>query len=66
MDFVISTMTNDSKITNEEFTQGRYIVIFPDEMDKNEIEMVKNYLFAFLQRHSCKIRKIEDETNSNT
>ena len=59
-------MTQEEKtITTEDFTQGRYVIEFPDEMDADEITMLKTHLFAFFQRHGCRIRK-KDETNSNT
>tara|TARA_R110000737_G_scaffold229212_2_gene242973 strand:+ start:442 stop:588 length:147 start_codon:yes stop_codon:yes gene_type:complete len=30
---------------------------FPEEMTPEEIEWVKEYVFKFLARHSCKIEK---------
>jgi len=30
---------------------------FPEDMTKEEIEGIKEYIFKFLERHSCKVKK---------
>ena len=30
---------------------------FPEEMPKEEIEWIKEYMFKFLERHSCQVMK---------
>lgn len=57
-----SSMRNKEKtISTDEFTQGRYSVVFPPDIDKEEIEFIRTKLFKFLERHSCIIKRIDDE-----
>jgi len=30
---------------------------FPDDMTQEEIEWIKEYVFRFLERHSCEVEK---------
>ena len=46
---VLSDMDKEQKDT--------FNIEFPEEMTPDEIEWVKEYVFKFLARHSCKIEK---------
>ena len=54
---------DNNNISDIDFTQGKYAIIFPDEMDADEIDMIKKHLFNFLSRHSCSIQKVETKDN---
>ncbi len=49
----------------DKITQGSFIIEFPEEMTQEEIDWIKDHLFRFLERHSCKVKK-GDENESNT
>ncbi len=38
-----------------------YTIEFPEEMSKDEIEWINNYVFKFYSRHSCVVKKSEDK-----
>jgi len=45
---------------NDTYTQGRFRVEFPDEMTQEEIESIRVMVIKLLERHSCKVIKIEE------
>lgn len=40
---------------NNEFTQGRYKVEFPDDISAEEIASIHKKVLHLLERHSCKV-----------
>ena len=46
-----------------ELSQGKYVVIYPDEMESDEIAFIKGKIFKMLERHSCTVRKVKNETD---
>ena len=38
-----------------------YTIEFPEEMSKDEIDWINNYVFKFYSRHSCVVKKSEDK-----
>tara|TARA_R110000824_G_scaffold241484_1_gene430200 strand:+ start:27 stop:218 length:192 start_codon:yes stop_codon:yes gene_type:complete len=59
---VNSDMETKEKSAFSELSQGKYVVIYPDEMELDEIKFIKDKIFKLLERHSCTIRKVEDAT----
>jgi hypothetical protein len=59
---VNSDMKTKEEISISELSQGKYVVIYPDEMEPDEIKFIKDKIFKLLERHSCTIRKVEDES----
>ena len=51
---VLSDMNKEQKDT--------FNIEFPEAMTPEEVERIKEYIFKFLARHSCKIEK---NTNAN-
>ena len=45
---------------NDIYIQGRFRVEFPDEMTKEEIKSIREMVIKLLERHSCKVIKIEE------
>jgi hypothetical protein len=54
-----------STMDNQEITQGSFRVEFPDDITQEEIDWIQNYIFRFLERHSCLLTRIEDEQNND-
>ena len=40
--------------------KDKFNIEFPEEMTKEEREWIRIYIFKFLERHSCKISKIDN------
>ena len=55
-------MKTKEEITISELSQGKYVVIYPDEMEPDEIAFIKTQVFKLLERHSCTVRRIQDAT----
>jgi len=50
----------------DNITQGSFVIEFPEDMTKEEIDWIKDQLFWFLEVHSCKVKKgDENESNQN-
>ena len=50
---------------NQAITQGSFRIEFPEDMTQEEIDWIKDHLFRFLERHSCKVKRGDDESNNN-
>jgi|TARA_R100001530_G_scaffold136246_1_gene115989 hypothetical protein len=59
---VNSGMKTKEKSAFSELSQGKYVVIYPDDMELDEVAFIKNKIFRLLERHSCTIKKVENET----
>ena len=46
---------------NNEFSQGRFKIEFPEEMDQDEIDMIRTMVFRLLERHSCRVILLDDK-----
>ena len=57
---VNSDMKTKEEISISELSQGKYVVIYPDEMEPDEIAFIKSKIFKLLERHSFTVRKVED------
>ena len=57
---VNSDMKTKEKSTFNELSQGKYVVIYPEEMELDEIQFIKTKIFKLLERHSCTIEKVEN------
>jgi|APSaa5957512535_1039671.scaffolds.fasta_scaffold26299_4 hypothetical protein len=51
----------ETDITTQDFTQGRFLVVFPHDAEQDEIEFIRNKLFSMLTRHGCQVTKKDDE-----
>jgi len=59
---VNSNMKTKEETSISELSQGKYVVIYPDEMEPDEIKFIKSKIFKLLERHSCTVRKVDNET----
>ena len=59
---VNSNMKTKEETSISELSQGKYVVIYPDEMEPDEIKFIKGKIFKMLERHSCTVKKVENET----
>ena len=57
---VNSDMKTKEKSTFNELSQGKYVVIYPEDMELDEIQFIKTKIFKLLERHSCTIEKVEN------
>ena len=46
---------------NNNYTQGRFKIEFPEEMDQDEIDMIRTMVFRLLERHSCRVISLDDK-----
>jgi len=60
---VNSNMKTKEETSISELSQGKYVVIYPDEMESDEIAFIKGKIFKMLERHSCTVRKVKNETD---
>jgi len=44
---------------NNEFSQGRFKIEFPDDMTQEEIDMIRDMVLKLLERHSCRVIPVE-------
>ncbi len=58
---VTSGMATKEEISISELSQGKYVVIYPDDMELDEVAFIKNKIFKLLERHSCTIKKVGDD-----
>jgi len=57
---VNSDMKTKEKSEVSELSQGKYVVIYPEDMELDEIQFIKTKIFKLLERHSCTIEKVEN------
>jgi hypothetical protein len=63
---VNSDLKTKEEISISELSQGKYIVIYPDEMELDEIASIKEKVFKLLERHSCTVKKLHINYKNET
>ncbi len=43
-----------------DLSQGKYVVVYPDEMDIDEVHFIKTKILKLLERHSCTVKKVDN------